>query len=46
VAGDQGYGLVRNGSASGDVESLFVGEKAVYTAFESFKKEGAVDAGL
>jgi precorrin-3B synthase len=46
VAGDQGYGLVRNGSASGDVESLFVGEQAVYTAFESFKKEGAVDAGL
>jgi precorrin-3B synthase len=46
VAGDQGYGLVRNGSASGDVESLFVGEKAVYTAFESFKKKGAVDASL
>lgn len=46
VAGAQGYGLVRNGTASGRVESLFANEQAVYKAFESFKHEGAVDAGL
>nr|WP_277875466.1 precorrin-3B synthase [Acetobacter lambici] len=46
VAGGQGYGLVRNGSATGDVESLFVDDHAVYKAFELFKNEGAVDAGL
>lgn len=46
VAGAQGYGLVRNGSATEEVESLFVNEQAVYKAFESFKNEGAVHAGL
>ncbi len=46
VAGAQGYGLVRNGAAMGNVESLFADEQAVYRAFESFKHEGAVDAGL
>ncbi|MFT8417926.1 MAG: precorrin-3B synthase [Acetobacter sp.] len=46
VAGEQGYGLVRNGTATGCVEGLFATEQAVYKAFESFKHEGAVDAGL
>ena len=46
VAGAQGYGLVRNGGADGYVEDLFANEQAVYKAFESFKHEGAVDAGL
>ncbi len=46
VAGTQGYGLVRNGSASGHVESLFDNEQAVYTAFQTFRQEGAVDASL
>lgn len=46
VAGAEGYGLVRNGPAMGCVESLFADEQAVYTAFQTFKQEGAVDAGL
>lgn len=46
VAGAQGYGLVRNGGASGYVQHLFADEHAVYKAFQTFKHEGAVDAGL
>lgn len=46
VAGEGGYGLVRNGSAFGVVESLFADKQAVYRAFQTFGQEGAVDADL